>query len=117
MELEKIRMWGISIANYAFLVFLNLAIISIIGYLTLDSEANLNSRLAAILVSFFIPYFIVTKSEQMHGLERMLKFGAGFIFYAILSGIMVGLPMAIQFCLLPCLIIGLATLYYGDRLT
>jgi hypothetical protein len=116
MQTLKITKWSTVLVNGFFLALLNLSVITVIGYLTLDSEANLNSRLGGILASFFIPYFIVTKTRQMNGLERMLKFGAGFVLYIISSLVMVGFPMAFQFCLLPCLVIGLATLYYGDRL-
>ncbi len=55
----------------------------IIGFLTLDSNANINSRIGALLLSFFIPFFIVLLTQQMNGLERMLKFGTGFLFYIV----------------------------------
>jgi hypothetical protein len=116
MELVKIKTWGSTIANGSFLVVLNLSIITVIGYLTLDSEANLNSRIGGVLLSFFIPYFIVTKTKQSGGLDRLLKFGAGFIFYIIMSIIMAGFPTTFVSWLLPCLVLGMATLFYGNRL-
>ena len=116
MENIKVNNIGSTLVNGAFLVILNLSIITVIGYLTLDSEANFNSRIGAVLLSFFIPYFIVTKTTGMNDLERMLKFGAGFIFYAISSSIMIGFPKAFGVFLLPCLALGLATLFYGRRL-
>lgn len=116
MQTLKITKWSTVLVNGFFLIILNLSLITVIGYLTFDSEANLNSRVGGILTSFFIPYLIVTKTRQMNGLERMLKFGAGFFFYAVLALAMAGFPASFQLCLLPCLVIGLATLYYGERL-
>ncbi len=116
MEIAKIKSWSTVVVNGFFLVILNLSLITVIGYLMFDSEANLNSRVGGILASFFIPYFIVTKTKQMSGLERMLKYGTGFMFYIVLAMVMVNIPMALQLGLLPCLVSALATLYYGDRL-
>ena len=53
---------------------LNLILMFIIGYLTLDSDANLNSRIGALLLSFFIPFFITYKTPRMSGIERMLTY-------------------------------------------
>ncbi len=101
--------------NGVFLIVLNLFLMSITGYLTLDSGANLNSRVGALLVSFFLPAFIVVKTKNMSGLERMLKFGFGYMSHIILSLILVGFPQAFVTELIPCLVIALGTLYYGDE--
>jgi len=85
MEQAQKKSIGAIIVNGFFLVVLNIVLMMIIGYLTLDSEANINSRIGAYLLSFFIPVFIVLKTRNMNGLERMLKFGFGFIFYIILA--------------------------------
>ena len=69
------------IINATFLLALNLILMMIIGYLTKDSEANINSRIGAFLLSFFIPFFIVYKTQRMSNIERMIKFGSGYIFY------------------------------------
>jgi hypothetical protein len=54
-----------SIANKlvstAFLVVLNLLLMTIIGYLTLDTEATLNSRVGALLLSFLSLFSLYTK--------------------------------------------------------
>ena len=113
MELSKEKSNGTTIVNGIFLIILNLSLMFIIGYLTLDSEANFNSRIGALLLSFFLPMFIVFKTKNMGAIERMLKFGVGFIAYIILSLIMVGLPQSFVTGLIPCLVIGLATLFYG----
>src|SRR5699024_6858386 len=110
-----------TIVNSIFLIALNLILTLIIGYLTLDSDANLNSRIGAILLSFLIPYYIVSKTYNMSGIERMLKFGFGFIGYIILAivrGFMIRNLSIFLFhsLLIPCLLAALAFLYYGNSL-
>ena len=102
--------------NYFFLLIINLALMSIIGLMTLDSWATMTSRFAGLLLSFFIPIFIVFKTSKMSRNERVLKFGSGFLFYLITSIIIVGFPKAFVSGLLICLAICLLTLYYGDLL-
>ena len=113
MEQAQKKPVGAIIVNAFFLIVLNIVLMMIIGFLTLDSEANINSRIGAYLLSFFIPIFIVLKTKNMSGLERMLKFGFGFIFYIIMALIMVSFPQTLLTGLIPCLVIALATLYYG----
>lgn len=88
----------------------------IFGYCTIDSEANLNSRIAAIGISFLLPFFIVSLSKEMKGLERLLKLGTGLILYVPLGIIYLGFPYAFISGLVPCLFIATAVLYYGDTL-
>ena len=99
-----------------FLIILNILLMSIIGYLTLDSEANLNSRIGAILLSFFIPFFIVSNTKTMSGLERLIKFGLGFIFYIVLIISLHGLQIGFSTGLFPCLLIAVSILYFGNNL-
>jgi transcriptional regulator with XRE-family HTH domain len=105
----------ITIINAAFLLALNIILMLIFGYLTLDSEANLNSRMGAFLLSFFIPIFIVFKTPQMNRIERMLKFGFGFISYIIIT-LFIQYKVAIMSGLVPCLLFALAVLFYGNEL-
>src|SRR6056297_3385676 len=65
---------GTKIANGLFLVALNLVLMGIMGYLTLDSGANINSKFGGLLLSIFLPFFIVASTPKMSGLDRMLKF-------------------------------------------
>lgn len=104
------------IINYFFLTIINLILMGIIGWTTLDSEANLNSKFAGVLLSFFIPIFIVFFTNNMSKTERFLKFGSGFLLYIVLSIIVVGFPIAFVSGLLPCLSICLLTLFYGDKI-
>ena len=117
MELLQKKSIATYIVHGFFLVILNIVLMTIVGYLTLDSEANFNSRIGGALLSFFIPIFIVYKTKNMSALERMLKFGSGYVVYIILLLIMVGLPHAFTTWLLPCLILSLATLFYGKEIT
>lgn len=102
--------------KYFSLVIINLALMAILGWMTLDSEANVNSRFAGLLLSFLIPICIVFFTLKISRTQRLLKFGSGFLGYIILVIITVGFPTAFVSGLLPCLSIGLITLFYGDSL-
>lgn len=104
------------IINYFFLIIINLTLMGIIGWMTLDSEANLNSRFGSFLLSFFLPMFIVFSTKNMDNTERLLKFGSGFLIYIIFSIVIVGFAQAFITGLLPCLSICLLTLYYGEKI-
>src|SRR5690606_27947115 len=69
------------IFNLFFIVLLNLVIVSVFGYLTIDSFANVNSNVGALILSFFLAYFITSKTTQITGVERLLKYGAGVLVY------------------------------------
>ncbi len=114
MELSHRQAIGTKIANGVFLLLLNLLLMFIIGYLTLDTVANLNSRIGAFLLSFFIPIFIVYKTKNLSGLVRMIKYGFGFMAYILLTLIIADVPYSFTSGLVPCLILALATLYYGE---
>jgi transcriptional regulator with XRE-family HTH domain len=107
---------GTRIANGLFLLVLNLVLMGIIGYLTLDISANLNSKFGGFLLSFFLPFFIVMLTKKMNGMERMLKFGLGYISYFILVMIINGFPLGFGTGLFPCLLISLTVLYFGKGL-
>ncbi len=116
MELAQKKSKATAIANSIFLIVLNLVLMSGFAYLTMDSEANMNSRIAACLLSFFVPIFIVFKTQNMNGIERMLKYGGGLIAHIIMAWIIVGFPTAFVSGLIPCLTISLAILFYGKEL-
>lgn len=111
---NKLKIKESIIINGFFLLILNIILMCILGYLALDSESNLNSKIGAFLLSFFIPFFITYKTKKISGINRMLKFGSGFIFYLLMSSIIIGIPRSFITGLLPCLILSLATLYYGN---
>ncbi|MFK8101695.1 MAG: hypothetical protein AB8G15_04200 [Saprospiraceae bacterium] len=116
MEITKQKSLANQITNGIFLIILNIIVISILGFMTLDSEANINSRMGGFLLSFFIPFFIVYQTKNMNGIERMLKFGFGIILYFIASIIILGLPHSFTTGLIPCLVISLGVLFYGEKL-
>ncbi len=107
--------FGIKIINGLFLLTLNLILMGIIGFLTLDSNANINSRFGGYLLSFFLPFFIFTQTKKMRGMDRMLKFGFGYIVYFILVMVIYGFPTGFVTGLFPCLLISLSVLYFGNE--
>ena len=108
---------GTKIVNGLFLLALNMILMGIIGFLTLDSNANMNSIFGGVLLSFFLPFFIVFLTKDMNGLERMLKFGFGYFAYFIITLALHGFPIGFVTGLFPCLLISLSILYFGSKLT
>lgn len=104
------------IINGIFLTILNFVLITIFGYLTIDSNANTQSKLASLLLSFLIPIFIIVKTQRMKGIERMIKFGIGLFAYTIVISTKISFPSLFITGLLPSLIIVLGTLNYGREL-
>ncbi len=105
-----------NILDIIFLVILNLVLIGIIGFLTLDSKANINSLFGGVLLSFFLPFFIVVLTKNMRGVERMLKFGFGYFVYFLSVMIFNGFPTGFVTGLFPCMLISLLVLYYGSEI-
>lgn len=102
------------IVNGLFLLVLNLVLMGIIGFLTLDSNANVNSVFGGYLVSIFIPFSIVVMTKKMSGVERMLQFGFGYIFYFVFVLAIHGFPTGFVTGLFPCLLLSLSVLYFGN---
>jgi len=115
-NLSKEKNIGTKIVNGLFLLALNLVLMGIIGFLTLDSNANINSVFGGYLLSIFLPFFIVVMTKRMSGMERMLKFGFGYIAYFLLVLITHGFPTGFITGLFPCLLISLSVLYFGNQL-
>lgn len=107
---------GAKIVNGLFLLALNLVLMGIIGFLTLDVKANANSRFGGFLLSFFIPFFIVVLTKNRGGLERLFKFGFGYMAYFVLIMITHGFPTGFATGLFPCLLMSLSVLYFGSEL-
>ncbi len=106
---------GEKIINWIFLIVFNILLMTIFGFLLLDSNANWNSRIGGLILSFLIPLTIIFFTKKMNGLERMLKFGVGFIIYIILAIIKIGIQKAV-ILLIPFLLIALMVLYFGNRI-
>ncbi len=101
-----------------FLIALNISMMALFGFLTLDTSANWNSRLGALLLSVFIPIVIVFYTKGMNGLTRVLKFGTGMTIYMVMALILLTFPepIALMKVLVPSIIIYLAILYYGNTI-
>ncbi len=106
---------GTKIINLFFLIIINLTLVSIIGFLTLDSNANLNSRLAGVLLSILIPFTIVYFTQKITPTERFLKFGFGYLAYLIGAICIAGFISGFLSGLFLCLVLSLLVLYFGDR--
>lgn len=102
--------------NFFFLIILNLILAFIVGMLTLGAPAKLEIRTGAVLLSFFVPFFIVWKTQNMPGLERVMKFGAGYIYYFISSLFITGFAHGFVSLLYPCIVICLVILFYGKEI-
>lgn len=107
---------GVKIVNGLFLVALNSILMGVFGYLTLASQDNINSKFGAVLLSFFLHFFIVHFTSKMNGIERMLKFGLGNFIYFFLIMIMTKASVGFMSGLFPCLLINVSVLYFGSKL-
>lgn len=111
---------SLSLVNAAFLVLLNLLFMLTVGYLTLDSNANFNSRVGGVIVSFLVPLFIVFLTQKMGDLARLLKFGLVFLAYAVVLILVQGFPVGFyagtSTGLFLCILIWIAVLFYGNRM-
>jgi len=112
----KSQKYGIVIINYLFLVVVNLAMMGAFGYLTLGSEGSLSSKFGGVLLSIFLPFFIVCLTKTMSGIERMIKFGSGFVIYIILVFYKPGFSIGFISGLFICLPIALGILFYGNKI-
>lgn len=113
VENNYIKSAGNKLIHAFFLLALNLVLISIIGFLTLDTNANGNSVFAAFLLSFFIPFFIIVCTKNISGMERLIKYGIGYIIYFMLIISTQGFPYGFVTGIFPCFLISVSVLYYG----
>ncbi len=113
-EAQK-KPWHELLAGYLFLIPLNIVLMIVPGYLCLHLDATTNSRVGAVLLGFFIPWFVVSKTRQTAATLRLLKYGAGYMAYIVIALIQIGFIRSIGTFLLPVLLLSLAVLYYGDR--
>jgi len=79
-------------------------------------NGTLMSRIQFVGNALFIPFFLSILTPKMSGLERMLKFGFGYILYFILTMILHGFPVGFSTGLFPCLLISVVVLYFGTEL-
>ncbi|WP_224482901.1 hypothetical protein [Robertkochia aurantiaca] len=104
------------IAHYSFLIILNSLITGVFAFLTLDANANLNSRAGAFLLAYLVPFFISSMFREMNRTERVLKFGTGLIICSLVLIFTTGIMTMISTTFLPCVLLVLLLLFYGDLL-
>ncbi len=102
--------------EFTFIILINLISMFVVGYMTLDSNANINSAVAGLLLSILIPLIIVFYTQQLDSNIRVLKYGSGYIIYALLVMIVSNIKIGFITGLFPCLIISLLVLKYGNIL-
>lgn len=108
--------YGATFINYFFLAILNVLIMCVIGFLTLDVSATFNSNFGAVLLGFFIAYFIVTKTPKLTGALRLLKYGTGLMAYLIVATSTHYFPPDLLLGFYPSIAIFLSVLFYGKYL-
>jgi hypothetical protein len=102
--------------NIVFLILLNFLLILIIGFLTIDEKANINSRISSLILSFFISFTVVLKTPKMLKTNRLIKFGLSFIIYSFAVIIIAGFPHLFVSGLLISTLIFITVLYYGNEI-
>jgi transcriptional regulator with XRE-family HTH domain len=107
---------GALLINILFLAILNLVLISIFGYLTIGGKDSASSAFGAVLLSFFLSFFLVWLTPNMNGQERFYKFGLGHIFFLILVFFNQGFSIGVTSMLFPSLVISLAIFYFGNTI-
>lgn len=105
-----------SILNMLFLLVLNLLLMAVIGFMTFDSEANINSVFGGVLVSIFLPLCIVYWTPSMKKPERLIKFGSGYLVYFFWVLFSHGFAIGFKTGLFPCLLLSVSVLYFGNVL-
>lgn len=70
---------------FASVLFINLLLITLIGFLTLDSFATDMTRFAAVMLSLTGGYAIVKRTPELDGATRLLRYGAGLSLYALIA--------------------------------
>jgi len=115
-DLKTRKDYGSNVLNFIFLVLLNLLFVTVFGYLTMDSSANFNSKIGAVFLGFFISYFIVSKTPEITGTERIVRYGIGLFAYFLLATFRHHFPASLLLGLYPSIAIYLSVLFYGKYL-
>lgn len=98
------------------LLLINLATVSIVGYLTLDSHANTNSKVACYIIAVILPLLVISFTSKMNRYSRFFYFSSGLLLYAIAASVHPGIPEAFVTGLLPAILLFCAVLYFGHSL-
>lgn len=96
---------------YLILLF-NIALPVLIGYLTIDSFANIFTKIFAILSALTLPLLLLFTKPNLSVKKRLLKFGIGSFVYAILIISSLGLLRAITSFSLPALCLAILSISF-----
>jgi transcriptional regulator with XRE-family HTH domain len=98
-------------------ICINVLLMMLVGLFTIDSFATTYTRIAGVLLSFFVPYFIVSRTLHLESLTRLLRFGSGYFVYVLLlfafQGYERGFFAGWNKGLFVCVLISVFTLYYA----
>ncbi|MGB0837425.1 MAG: hypothetical protein ACPGRE_04945 [Flavobacteriaceae bacterium] len=86
------------------------------GYLTIDYNANLNSRAAALVLSIIMPLVLSLMTTNMSSFERLFKLGSGMLIYAIIVLFQIGIPLGFKSTLLIVIFLFETFLYFGKEI-
>jgi len=93
---------------------INIFLAFLYGYLTIDILANTNSRTGAMILSILIPLYIIEKTANFTGMERLVKFGSGLILYAVAGILLHGVNILVTTTFLPAVLLTLLLLYFWE---
>ena len=113
---EIIKQIAAILLNIGFLIVLNLTIMTMFGYLTIDSNTSTNSRVGAMGLGFLLAHFINSVTPKMTNIERLVKFGTGVMIYIIIIWKSWGFPFMFVRMLTPSILVYLCMLFYGNEI-
>ena len=96
-------------------IVVNVLIVLVLGYLTIDSQANGNSRLAAIIISVLLPYTVFRSTEEWSRKRRFFIYGTGVCVYLFVGTMKAGLYHMWFSVFIPTCLSYLVFLYLADR--
>jgi transcriptional regulator with XRE-family HTH domain len=82
-ESKSRHLFWSGLMNLVGLILLNFGIVFIFGYLTMDSNANMNSLFGAFLLSLIMPFVICFFTTSLSKEERLVKYGLGSWLYVL----------------------------------
>ncbi len=97
------------------LIFYNLFFVFIIGYLTLDINANFNSRLGGLVICLMMAYYFYSTIENnIPILKKLINYGSSSILYIIATSILC-FQRGIRTALIPILLVYLFLLLFPTK--
>lgn len=100
----------------AYLIITNFVILSVFGFLTLDSNANFNAFVGSIMLSIFIPIGLYYFTPKLQSIERFTKLSVGLWLYLLALIILHGFDQPFKTGLIYVVTIYSFVLYYLPNL-